>query len=199
MLCNVFLDNSMGVGRATRVVLEKGDRRDKYTYWGDDTSAWIRNAPPIYMCDFTIDAKITVPEKGADGVLVACGNWFGGWSFYFDQGKPVVHHAFTEQPEHQFVIASDTVLPAGENTLRFSFEYDGGGMTKGGELNIIYNDKVIGQGRIERQMTSPPLGETFDIGRDTGGTVVADGAGTRRFNGKIHKVEVDPGRPKVLF
>ena len=132
-------------------------------------------------------------------MLVACGNWFGGWSFYFDQGKPVVHHAFTEQPEHQFVIASDTVLSAGENTLRFSYKYDGGGRGKGGDMQIIYNDKVIAQGRIESQMTTVTLGETFDIGRDTGGTVVEDGAGTRRFNGKIQKVEVNPGRIKILF
>jgi len=193
------LDNSMGVRRAMRFLLAKGDKRDKYIYWGDDTSVWIRNAPSLCMCDFTIDAKITVPEKGADGVLLALGNWFGGWSFYFDQGKPIVHHAFTEQPEHQFVIASDTVLPEGENTLRFSFKYDGGGIGKGGDMQIIYNDNVIAQGRIERQISSPPLGETFDIGRDTGGTVVAEGAGTRPFNGKIHKVVVDPGRPKVLF
>jgi len=193
------LDHSKGVKRALRVMLEKGVSRDTYTYWGDDTSVWVCNAPRLFMCDFTIDAKITVPDEGADGVLLSFGNWFGGWSFYFDQGKPVVHHAYTQQPKDQFVIASDTVLPAGENTLRFSFKYDGGGMGKGGDMQIIYNDNVIARGRIERQVSATPLGETFDIGRDTGGTVVEDGAGTRRFNGKINKVEVKPGRVKLIF
>jgi arylsulfatase len=149
--------------------------------------------------DFTIDAEIKAPEEGAHGVILALGSWFGGWSFYFDRGRPIAHHAFSQQPADQFEIASETVLPPGDHRVRFAFEYDGGGIGKGGDLQILVNGEVIAQGRVERQiLLSSGVGETLDIGRDTGVTVVAEGAGTKEFNGEIHKVELIPGRIKIL-
>ena len=136
---------------------------------------------------------------GLFSVLLAWGSWFGGWSFYFDKGKPIVIHAYSQQPADQFEIASETVLPPGDNRIRFAFTYDGGGMGKGGDMQILFNDEIIAQGRIERQiMVASGLGETFDIGRDTGVTVVEEGAGTNPFNGEIHQVEVTPGRIIML-
>jgi arylsulfatase len=192
------LDDRRGPMRAMRQMIAKSVNRDKYIYWGQDTSVWFRHSAPLAMRDFTIDAEITVPDEGAHGVLLASGSWFGGWSFYFDKGKPIVHHSYSQQPADQFEIASETVLPPGENKIHFSFTYDGGGRGKGGDMQILFNGKVIAQGRIERQITvTSGLGETFDIGRDTGVTVVAKGAGTKPFNGKIHKLEVTPGRLKL--
>jgi len=51
----------------------------------------------------------------------------------------------------------------------------------------LIGNELIAQGRIEQQvLISAGLGETMDIGRDTGVTVVTEGAGTQKFNGKIH-------------
>jgi len=194
------LDDRRGAKRAISQRLRKyPGRRDKYEYWGKGISVSLPQAAPLAIRNFTIDAEITVPDEGAHGVLLASGSWFGGWCFYFDKGKPIVHHAFSQQPADQFEIVSETVLPPGDNRIRFAFTYDGGGVSKGGDMQILLNDEIIAQGRIERQITvTSGLGETFDIGLDTGVTVVAEGAGTEQFNGKIHKVEVRPGRIKLL-
>jgi len=120
-------------------------------------------------------------------VLLSTGSWFGGWSFYFDEGRPITHHAASQQPSDQFEIASDRAAPPGRSKIRFAFEYDGGGVGKGGDLQILIGNELIAQGRIEQQvLISAGLGETMDIGRDTGVTVVTEGAGTQKFNGKIH-------------
>ncbi|MBW1743320.1 MAG: arylsulfatase [Deltaproteobacteria bacterium] len=193
------LDDRRGAMRFIPQRLEKGSTRDQYEYWGKGISVFSHHAVPLAMCDFTIDADITAPEEGAHGVILALGSWFGGWSFYFDKGRPIAHHAFSQQPADQFKIASETVLPPGDHRLRFAFEYDGGGIGKGGDLQILVNGEVIAQGRVERQiLLSSGVGETLDIGRDTGVTVVAEGAGTKGFNGEIHKVEVIPGGIKIL-
>jgi arylsulfatase len=193
------LDDRRGAKRFIRQRLEKGSNRDKYEYWGKGISVFPHHAPLLAMRDFTIDAQITVPDEGAQGVLLASGSWFGGWSFYFDKGRPIVHHAYSQQPADQFEIASETPLPPGDNKIRFAFEYDGGGPGKGGDMQILVEGKIIARGRIEKQIIiTSGVGETFDIGRDTGVTVVAEGAGTKEFNGVIHKVEVMPGRIKFL-
>ncbi len=193
------LDDRRGAKRAIWQMLAKGSGRDKYEYWGEGISVSSHQAAPLAVRDFTIDAKITVPDEGAHGVLLASGSWFGGWSFYFDKGKPIVRHAYSQQPADQFEIASETALPPGDHIIRFAFKYDGGGAGKGGDMQILLNDEIIAQGRVERQITvTAGLGETFDIGRDTGVTVVAEGAGIRQFNGKIHKIEVTPGRVKIM-
>jgi arylsulfatase len=179
--------------------LEKYTKRDKYEYWGKDISVAFAQAAPMAICDFIIDAEITVPDEGAHGVLLATGSWFGGWCFYFNKSKPIVHHAFSQQPADQSEIVSETALPSGKNKIRFAYTYDGGGMGKGGDMQILFNDEIIAQGRIEQQITvTSGLGETFDIGRDTGVTVVEEGAGTKPFNGEIHKVEITPGRIKMM-
>lgn len=193
------LDDRRGIKRVIWQRIEKGSTRDRYEYWGKGISVFSHHAPMLAMCDFTIDAEITAPDEGAHGVLLASGSWFGGWSFYFDKGRPIAHHAFSQQPEDQFEIAAERVLPPGDNRIRFAFEYDGGGTGKGGNMQILFNGEVIAQGRVERQIIiSSGVGETLDIGRDTGVPVVSEGAGTKEFNGEIHKVEVIPGRIEAM-
>ena len=35
-----------------------------------------------------VTANITVPDRGAEGVIIAQGGAFGGWSLYVKDGKP---------------------------------------------------------------------------------------------------------------
>jgi hypothetical protein len=149
--------------------------------------------------DFRIVADVTTGEGRRDGVLLAYGSWFGGWSFYLNDGVPVAHHAYSQQPEDQFVITGDRALPPGPATAEFVFEYDGGGLGKGGEMRILIDGEEVGSGRIERQVTVVAgLGETFDIGRDTGVPVSRLPGGQRPFDGEIRRIEVEPGSVKFL-
>ena len=175
------------------------NRSRRYAYSGQNYSIMQADAPQLYARDFTFDVQAVIPQGGGAGVLIGNGSWFGGWSFYLDQGRPAVHHAFSQQPRDQFNIVAPRALPPGPARIRYQFRYDGGGTGRGGTMRIFVNGARVAQGRIERQATiMAGLGETFDIGDDTGVPVLAYAGGRSRFNGEIQRIEVRPGGIKLL-
>jgi arylsulfatase len=173
-----------------------GSRRTDWVYWGRDITVSYDAAPPMAARSFSLTADITVPPAGGNGVLVANGSWFGGWAFYLKDGRPVAHEAFSQQPQDQFHVAAAAPLPPGPAALRYDFDFDGGGPGKGGLMRISVNGKEVARGRIERTITlRAGLGETFDVGYDTGAPVIEDYSGDGRFNGDIAKVTMRLGAP----
>jgi arylsulfatase len=199
---NVFpLDDSRGPTRARRgriVEAMAAPPRD-YVYRGQEISVADANAPSLVARDFKIVAELESGEGRPSGVLVAHGSWFGGWSFYLDDGVPVAHHAVSQQSGDQFVLVADRALPPGASTVEFVFDYDGGGFRKGGEMRIRIDGEDAGTLRVERQIVVVAgLGETFDVGRDTGVPVASEPAGRRPFEGEIRRLEVEPGSLEIL-
>jgi len=195
------MDDSRGGSRVMRrrIAEARAAPPRKYVYRSKEISVAAAKAPPLMARDFRIVADITTGEAQRDGVLLAYGSWFGGWSFYLNDGVPVAHHAFSQQPKDQSVITGDRALPLGPATVEFFFEYDGGGLRKGGEMHVLINGEEVGAGRIEKQvLVRAGLGETFDIGRDTGVPVVQQPVGQMPFEGEIHRIEVEPGSFKLL-
>ncbi|MBE9549724.1 MAG: arylsulfatase [Proteobacteria bacterium] len=141
----------------------------------------------------TITAKLEIPKGGANGVILAQGGRFGGWSLYMQDGKPIYTYNFLGL--ERFTVASDSAVPAGAATIVLDFVYDGGGLGKGGMATLSVNGKSVAEGRIEK--TQPLIfsaDETADVGLDNQ-TPVAEGIGIgrdeTRFTGKIHKVILD--------
>ena len=60
----------------------------------------------------TITADVEVPAGGGNGVILAQGGRFGGWSLYIKDGKPTYTYNFLGM--QRFTIASNEVLPAGK-------------------------------------------------------------------------------------
>jgi arylsulfatase len=92
-------------------------------------------------------------------------------------------------------VEADTQLTTGDHQVRMEFDYDGGGLAKGGDVSLFYDGDKVGDGRVER--TIPFIfsaDETADVGEDTG-TPVASNYTTRNgaFNGDIHWIRVDTG------
>jgi hypothetical protein len=139
----------------------------------------------------TITADVEVPQNGANGVIIAQGGRFGGWSLYMKDSKPVYVYNFLGL--ERYTVAASQALPAGKATIRFDFAYDGGGLGKGGLGTIFVNDKKVAEGRIER--TQPMIfsaDETADVGEDDATPVTEDyKAYDNKFTGKILKVTVD--------
>jgi arylsulfatase len=139
----------------------------------------------------SVSAEIIVPEGGANGVIVAQGGAFGGWSLYVKDGKPAYcYNLFGLQ---RFKVAGDAAIPAGEHQVRMEFKYDGGGLAKGGTATLYVDGKEAGSGRIDA--TVPMVfsaDETTDLGGDSG-TPVADDYGSHegKFNGRIRWVQID--------
>ncbi len=139
----------------------------------------------------SITAQVTVPDGGANGVIVAQGGAFGGWSLYARDGRPVYcYNLFGLQ---QFKIAADEALVSGERQVRVEFDYDGGGLGKGGTVTLFVDGSQVAQGRVDG--TVPMLfsaDETTDVGSDTGTPVSDDyGPGDSAFTGRIDRVQLD--------
>jgi arylsulfatase A-like enzyme len=138
-----------------------------------------------------VTAEIDVPSEGAQGVIVAQGGAFGGWSLYSHDGTLTYCYNFFGL--QRFRIAADRVLPAGRHQARMEFAYDGGGLGKGGTVRLFVDGEQVGEGRVDA--TQPMIfstDETTDVGSD-GGTPVSDDYSPRdsRFNGRVHWVQLD--------
>ena len=137
----------------------------------------------------TITAEVEVDE-GATGVILTQGGRFGGWSLYMKDGRPIYTYNFLGL--ERFTVAGEEALPAGPATIVMEFDYDGGGLGKGGDATISVNGKEVASGRIGK--TQPLIfsaDETADVGLDNQ-TPVADDIGVgpeaTRFTGTINKV-----------
>jgi len=141
-----------------------------------------------------ITAQIVVTDSGAQGVLIAQGGAFGGWSLYATaDGRPAYcYNLFGLQ---RFKAYGDKPIPAGEHQVRMEFTYDGGGLAKGGTVTLFVDGEKVGEGRVagtQPMLFSPD--ETTDVGSD-GGTPVSDDYGPKdsAFTGRVRWVEIDLG------
>jgi len=138
----------------------------------------------------TLTADVEIPARGANGVVLAQGGRFGGWSLYFKDGKPMYTYNFLGL--QRYTVASAQAVPAGNATIRFVFAYDGG-IGKGGLGTLYVNDKKVATGRIERTQAGLfSADETADVGVDDATPVTeAYKAWDNAFTGKILKVAVE--------
>jgi arylsulfatase len=141
----------------------------------------------------TITADVEIPKGGADGVVLSQGGRVGGFSLYFKNGRPIYHYNWLGM--QRFTVAAKEAVPAGKATVRFQFDYDGGGLGKGGLGTLFVNDKNVAEGRIEKtQPLSFSFDETADVGSDDAMPVTEDyKKGDNAFTGKIHSVRIDVG------
>ena len=142
---------------------------------------------------FALTAEIEVPEGGAEGVIIAQGGAFGGWSLYAKDGKPAFcYNLFGLQ---LFKVYGEEPLAPGEHQVRLEFAYDGGGLGKGGTSTLYVDGTKVGEGRVDA--TVPMLfsaDETTDLGSDSATPVSDDHGPTEtEFTGRVKWVEIDLG------
>jgi arylsulfatase len=168
-----------------------GAPRSHYDYWGKGIQLDIDVAPPIAARAFTVTAEV----RGGNGVLAATGSSMGGWSFAIRNGHPAVHHALTLMPADQFdLVSPQAVDPAKPAKIAFDFDYDGGGLGKGGTVSIAIDGRTVASGRIEHSiLTADPHAESFDIGLDSGVRVSDRDDEPARFTGALDHLAFDLG------
>jgi arylsulfatase A-like enzyme len=132
--------------------------------------------PQIYNRSFAIEAELEVVRNfcileicsGAEGVLVAAGDYLGGFSLYVMHGKPRFTYSFLGLKID--TITSSEPLPIGAVTVRYAFTADKPGQkATGGTGRLYINDRQVAEGRIEH--TVPGQFSAYagmDIGRDNG-------------------------------
>jgi arylsulfatase A-like enzyme len=139
----------------------------------------------------SVTAQFDVPEGGAEGVIVAQGGAFGGFSLYVKDGRPA--YCYNTFGVERYKVYGSDPIPPGEHQVRMEFHYDGGGLGKGGDVKLYLDGDEVGEGRVE--MTVPMVfsaDETTDVGSDSA-TPVTDDLGPKEteFTGRIDWVQID--------
>jgi len=150
--------------------------------------------PVIYPNSHTITAELTVPEKGAEGVIVADGGINGGWSLYVLNGRLTYHYSLADFEHH--TVQAMNPLPSGKVVVKL--EYASKGLKPGGTLNtgatvkLFVNGTAAGEGTVGSAMVRQGI-EPFEIGRDSISPVNPDykSKGAFPFTGTIETIRFD--------
>ena len=140
-----------------------------------------------------VTAEVVLPQAAANGVIVAQGGEFGGWSLYAKDG--MLKYCYNLFGLKHFFTESTTALTAGKHQLRMEFAYAGGGLAKGGSATLFVDGQRVGEGQVAATVPMIFSGdETLDVGNETGSTVSPEyAAGTSKFNGTINWIQLDQG------
>ena len=173
---------------AIRPSLTRG--RNSFTYYEGMTRIPEGAAPDVKNKSFSITADVEIKKKGEQGIILTQGGLFGGYALMLQQGKPVFHYNLVDVAHYN--IAATQALAPGKHSIVFDFNYDGGGIGKGGAGTLTVDGRQVAQGRIERTIPIRiSLDEGLDVGEDTGTPVVISYDVPFKFTGEIEKVTID--------
>jgi arylsulfatase A-like enzyme len=166
------------------------------------------DSPFLLNSSYTITADITVPDGGAEGMILTSGGRFAGYGFYLLKGKPVFLWNLIDLKRIKW--EGPEALSPGRHTLEFDFKYDGlgvgtlafnnmSGLGKGGTGTLKVDGKVVQTQKLER--TLPMIlqwDESFDIGSDTlTGVNDADYKPPFPLTAKLNKLTLTVDRPQL--
>src|SRR5688572_1458366 len=179
----------------SRMQLRMGERKpgtmpdsSRYVYYPGGAPQFQYTAVDVKNRSHTITAEVEIPSDGAEGVLLAHGSWFAGYSLYVRNRRLAYVHNYLGLAEYRIDATED--LPAGKLALRFRFTRTGEHRGRG---QLFVGDRLVGEGEIPR--TVPHVietsGEGLCCGYDSGLPVTADYDAPFKFTGRIERVVVD--------
>ncbi len=177
--------NAEAMGRPSLV----GDRT-KATYYPGMLALPDAACLPMLNKSWTITAQIELPNDTAEGMIITHGGSEGGYGLYLKAGRPtfVYNYLGVERPS----FSGDTPLGKGKATLGVRFDYDGGGMGKGGTVTLTVNGDTVASGRLERTVPIQfSITEGLDVGMDNGSAVDWTYRLPFHFTGRIEEVTVE--------
>ena len=97
--------------------------RSQYVFYPDLSIVPIGTAPKLFNRPHSITADVTIPDGGAEGVLLAQGGVSGGFVLYVKDGKLQYVHNYMGL--HEYRVVSSKEIPKGRAKLRYEFEPTG--------------------------------------------------------------------------
>jgi arylsulfatase len=146
--------------------------RAEFTYSGNLTGIPGSGAPSILNKAYTITAEVTIPDGGAEGMIVTDGGRFGGYGLFLSKGefgvgrgKPVFLYNLLDLKRTTW---AGPALGAGKHTIVFDYKPDEPGLGKSGKGVLSVDGKEVATNSMEHSTPITfPEDETFDIGSDT--------------------------------
>jgi arylsulfatase len=150
-----------------------GDSLTHYVYYDKAVIPSVVQ-PVVYNRSHTIEAKVTVPKGGAEGVIYATGGNTGGYSLFVKDKR--LHFTYNYLTRKFFRWVADDELPEGDVTILYEFEVTGKGDPSKGNGNpgtgtIYVNDERVGS--LDMDVTVPFLFsiEGLSVSHDYGDSV----------------------------
>ncbi|MGG7463285.1 arylsulfatase [Plantibacter sp. YIM 135347] len=190
---NVLPLNDLGVAGLIKLEYHRPIPVDgRFTYYPGTTEVQEQLAARTQQVSFKILADVDF-TRAAQGVVVAQGSRFGGYSLFVQDAKLVFVYNFLGIPPEQRVTAD---VPAdGRHVVGVGFVKDGNGEhgEAVGELTLYIDDQAVDTARIRTQLGRYALtGEGLSIGYDSGDTVSPSYPTRFAFaGGTIHEVVYD--------
>ena len=140
-----------------------GEPKTNWTYFGNTVRLPEPIGPLIFPRRHTIEAELTIPKGGAEGVITCCGAFSAGWTLYVKEGKPVFRYTYFDVADVS--IPGTEILAEGKAVVKTEFTPDGT-PEGGGRLQLFVNGKSAGEGKLKRSAFRHGL-EPFEVGRDS--------------------------------
>jgi arylsulfatase A-like enzyme/uncharacterized membrane protein len=165
----------------------------RFSFTGDVQNIQRGMIPRIYGRSYSIEAELSIPNGGAEGVIVAYADFIGGFGLWVDHdGK--LNHTYSLLGVDIYKQTSSEQIPKGDVTVRMLFEADEAKPGTGGQVTLYANNKKVGEGKLPHTV---PIAFTsysgMDMGRDNG--LVVDRAYEKMapyaFTGTVKKVVFD--------
>jgi arylsulfatase len=169
-----------------------GRETNRYVYYPGGAPQFAYTAVNLKDRSHTISAVVQIPERGAEGVLLAHGSWFAGYSLYVKDRRLHYVHNYLGLAEYR--ISSREEIPGGATTLRFQFTRTG---EHRGVGRLFIGDRQVGEGEIPRTVPAviETSGEGLCCGYDSGLPVTEAYVAPFRFTGTLKRVEVEVDGP----
>lgn len=182
--------------------------RSEFVYTFPMTGLPQGDSPLLLNTSYTIAADITVPEGGAEGMILTSGGRFAGYGFYLLKGKPVFLWNMLDLERVKWE-GPDALTP-GKHTVEFDFKYEGlgvgtlafnnmSGLGRPGTGVLKVDGKEVATKKMEK--TLPMIlqwDESFDIGSDTlTGVNDADYKPPFALTAKLNKLTIKVDRPQL--
>jgi arylsulfatase len=167
---------------------------NRHVYYPGGAPQFAYTAADLKDRSHAIIARVEIPEGGAEGVLLAHGSWFAGYSLYVKERRLHYVHNYLGLAEYR--ISSCEEIPSGATTLRFQFTRTG---EHRGVGRLFIGNRQVGEGQIPRTVPAviETSGEGLCCGYDSGLPVTEAYRAPFRFTGTIKRVEVEvEGAPR---
>jgi arylsulfatase len=154
------------------------------TYYPGAVQTPRSSMPNFRNRSFSLTADVEIPTSGAEGVLLALGGRFAGFSFFVQNNR--LQFVYNFLGLERYTVVATEALPVGAAKLRMEFTNTGDNK---GVAALFINDRKVGEGAIARAVPlSFNLSEGLTAGRDPSTPVTESYQSPFPFTGKLKKV-----------
>jgi arylsulfatase len=173
--------------------LTKGpfDTRKQAILYPGTATLFSRSGPVLYQHSFSITADVDITSDHVEGVLLATGGRFTGFTFFIQEGKLKIAHNNNGKLVY---LESSQAVPKGKVLLKYQLNYTPAqNLTDNAGTEALYiNDVKVAERPITKaDATIMPYDEGLDTGRDNGSPVAPVYQSPFVFTGILNKIIID--------